>query len=83
MTKMILIGLAVAAIAGTAFAQQQPSAITRTALHKVEFPDGRVTVSGRAELPAGVVQDDAQRGGAKVMAARVVDNAKPLASPAS
>jgi quercetin dioxygenase-like cupin family protein len=51
--KTILIAFTVAAVgfAGTAFAQQ--SGIKRTPLQKVEFPDGYVTVSGIAEIPAG------------------------------
>lgn len=53
MTKRILFALAVVMIAGAAIAQQQPSGIKRTPLQKVEFPDGYVTVSGLAELPAG------------------------------
>ncbi|WP_420134585.1 cupin domain-containing protein [Rhodopseudomonas sp.] len=53
MTKRILFALAVVMTAGAAIAQQQPSGIKRTPLQKVEFPDGYVTVSGLAELPAG------------------------------
>jgi quercetin dioxygenase-like cupin family protein len=52
MAKRILIALTVAALAGTAFAQQQ-GGIKRTPLQKVEFPEGYVTVSGLAELPPG------------------------------
>jgi len=51
MTRKILIALTIAALAGTAFAQQ--SGIKRTPLQKVEFPEGYVTVSGLAELPSG------------------------------
>ncbi|ABD08390.1 Cupin region [Rhodopseudomonas palustris HaA2] len=51
MTKTTLIALAFVALAGAAFAQQ--SGIKRTPLQKVEFPDGFVTISGLAELPAG------------------------------
>ena len=53
MTKKVLIGLSVLAIAfaGAAFAQQ--AAVKRTPLQKAEFPDGYVTVSGLAEIPAG------------------------------
>ena len=53
MTKKVLIGLSVLAFAfaGAAFAQQ--AAVKRTPLQKAEFPDGYVTVSGLAEIPAG------------------------------
>ena len=53
MTKKVLIGLTVLAfaVAGAAFAQQ--AAVKRTPLQKAEFPDGYVTVSGLAEIPAG------------------------------
>ena len=54
MIKKILIGLTIAAaftFAGGAMAQQ--SGIKRTPLQKVEFPDGYVTVTGIAEVPAG------------------------------
>ena len=53
MTKKVLIGLSVLAIAfaGAAFAQQ--AVVKRTPLQKAEFPDGYVTVSGLAEIPAG------------------------------
>ena len=53
MIKKILLGLSVLAFAcaGAAFAQQ--AAIKRTPLQKAEFPDGYVSVSGIAEVPAG------------------------------
>ncbi|RJF65257.1 cupin domain-containing protein [Rhodopseudomonas palustris] len=53
MARTILIALAAVLAAGIAGAQQPPSGIKRTPLQKVEFPDGYVTVSGLAELPAG------------------------------
>src|SRR5664279_2468858 len=49
MIKKILLGLTVVVFAGAAFAQ----GIKRTPLQKVEFPDGYVTVTGIAEIPAG------------------------------
>jgi quercetin dioxygenase-like cupin family protein len=51
MIKKILLALTVVAVAGTAVAQQ--GGIKRTPLQKVEFPDGYVTVTGIAEIPAG------------------------------
>jgi quercetin dioxygenase-like cupin family protein len=51
MIKKILLAFTVVAVAGTAFAQQ--GGIKRTPLQKVEFPDGYVTVTGIAEIPAG------------------------------
>ena len=53
MIKKTLIALSVVAlaVAGTALAQQ--TAIKRTPLQKVEFPEGFVSVSGIAEVPAG------------------------------
>ena len=53
MIKKLLLGLFVVAFAcaGAAFAQQ--AAIKRTPLQKAEFPDGFVSVSGIAEVPAG------------------------------
>jgi quercetin dioxygenase-like cupin family protein len=51
MIKKILFALTVVAFAGTALAQQ--GGIKRTPLQKVEFPDGYVTVTGIAEIPAG------------------------------
>lgn len=49
--KRIILGLVLVACAGAALAQQ--SGIKRTPLQKVEFPDGYVTVTGIAEIPAG------------------------------
>jgi quercetin dioxygenase-like cupin family protein len=53
MIKKILLGLSVVALAfaGGAFAQQ--GGIKRTPLQKAEFPDGFVSVSAIAEIPAG------------------------------
>jgi quercetin dioxygenase-like cupin family protein len=53
MMKKILLGLSVLALtcAGAAFAQQ--GGIKRTPLQKAEFPDGFVSISGIAEIPAG------------------------------
>jgi quercetin dioxygenase-like cupin family protein len=53
MIRKILLALTVVAFtcAGAAIAQQ--SAIKRTPLQKVEFPEGYVTVSGIAEVPPG------------------------------
>ncbi len=53
MIRKLLLGLSVVAFAcaGAAFAQQ--AAIKRTPLQKAEFPDGYVSVSGIAEVPAG------------------------------
>ncbi|MCG6204471.1 cupin domain-containing protein [Rhodopseudomonas sp. HC1] len=53
MTNKLWIALAVTLAASAAYAQQPTSGIKRTPLQKVEFPDGYVTVSGLAELPAG------------------------------
>jgi quercetin dioxygenase-like cupin family protein len=52
MLKKILLGLTVAAIAGSGLALAQGS-IKRTPLQKTEFPDGYVTVMGLAEIPPG------------------------------
>ena len=51
MTKKILAGLSLAAVlyAGAAFAE----GIKRTPLQKIEFPEGYMTVTGIAEVPAG------------------------------
>jgi quercetin dioxygenase-like cupin family protein len=49
--KRLVLGLIVVAFAGAALAQQP--GIKRTPLQKVEFPDGYVTVTGIAEIPAG------------------------------
>ena len=53
MIKKLLLGLslAVLACAGAAIAQQ--GGIKRTPLQKAEFPDGFVSVSAVAEIPAG------------------------------
>jgi quercetin dioxygenase-like cupin family protein len=53
MIKKLLLGLSVVAFAfaGAAFAQQ--GGIKRTPLQKAEFPDGFVSISGIAEIPAG------------------------------
>ena len=53
MIKKLLLGLSVIAFAcaGAAFAQQ--AAVKRTPLQKAEFPDGFVSVSAIAEIPAG------------------------------
>ena len=53
MIRKILLGLTVVAFtcAGGAIAQQ--AGIKRTPLQKVEFPEGFVTISGIAEVPAG------------------------------
>jgi quercetin dioxygenase-like cupin family protein len=53
MIKKILLGLSiiVLACAGAAIAQQ--GSIKRTPLQKAEFPDGFVTVTAMAEVPAG------------------------------
>jgi quercetin dioxygenase-like cupin family protein len=53
MIKKILLGLSIIALvcAGAAIAQQ--GGIKRTPLQKAEFPDGFVTVTAMAEVPAG------------------------------
>jgi quercetin dioxygenase-like cupin family protein len=53
MIRKLLLGLSVIAFtcAGAALAQQ--AAIKRTQLQKADFPDGYVSVSGIAEIPAG------------------------------
>ena len=53
MIRKILLGLTVAAIAWSGAALAQQSGIKRMPLQKVEFPDGYVTISGIAEVPAG------------------------------
>ena len=53
MIKKILLGLSVVAFACAGAAVAQQSGIKRTALQKVEFPDGYNTVTGIAEIPAG------------------------------
>ena len=52
MIKQTLLALSVIAFACTAALAQQ-GGIKRTPLQKVEFPDGYVTVTGVAEIPAG------------------------------
>lgn len=53
MIKKIVLGLGIVsfALAGAAYAQQ--TGIKRTPLQKIEFPEGYVTITGLAELPAG------------------------------
>ena len=53
MSKKIILGLAVAAIAlaGAAIAQQ--ASIKRTPVQKIDFPAGYSTVTAIAEVPAG------------------------------
>jgi quercetin dioxygenase-like cupin family protein len=53
MIKKILLGLTVAAFAFTGGAIAQQSGIKRTPLQKVDFPEGYVTITGIAEVPAG------------------------------
>ena len=53
MIRKILLGLIVVACACAGAAIAQQSAIKRTPLQKVEFPEGYVTVSGIAEVPPG------------------------------
>src|ERR1700716_2117197 len=53
MTKKILIGLSVMALAFAGAAIAQQAAVKRTPLQKAEFPDGYNTISGIAEIPAG------------------------------
>jgi quercetin dioxygenase-like cupin family protein len=53
MIKKTLLGLAVAAFAFTGGAMAQQSAIKRTPLQKIEFPEGYVTVTGTAEVAPG------------------------------
>ncbi|HEY0330450.1 MAG TPA: cupin domain-containing protein [Rhodopseudomonas sp.] len=50
--KRILLGVVAVAFAG-GLASAQQGGIKRTALQKVEFPDGYVTVTGIAEIPPG------------------------------
>ena len=52
MIKKTLLALSVIAFACTGALAQQ-GGIKRTPLQKVEFPDGYVTVTGVAEIPAG------------------------------
>jgi quercetin dioxygenase-like cupin family protein len=53
MIRKILLGLAVVAFACAGVAIAQQAGIKRTPLQKVEFPEGYVTISGIAEVPAG------------------------------
>jgi quercetin dioxygenase-like cupin family protein len=53
MTKKIWLALAVVAFAGAGVALAQQAGIKRTPLQKAEFPDGYVTVTAMAEVPAG------------------------------
>ena len=53
MIKKILLGLSVVALAFAGSALAQQSGIKRTPLQKAEFPDGFVSVSAIAEIPAG------------------------------
>jgi quercetin dioxygenase-like cupin family protein len=53
MIRKLLVGLAIFAFACAGAALAQQAAIKRTALQKTEFPDGFVSVSAIAEIPAG------------------------------
>jgi quercetin dioxygenase-like cupin family protein len=53
MIKKILLGLSIVALACAGAAIAQQAAIKRTPLQKAEFPDGFVTVTAMAEVPAG------------------------------
>jgi quercetin dioxygenase-like cupin family protein len=53
MIKKILLGLSVLAFACAGAALAQQAAIKRTPLQKAEFPEGFVSVSAIAEIPAG------------------------------
>jgi quercetin dioxygenase-like cupin family protein len=53
MIKKIWLALAVVAFAGAGVALAQQAGIKRTPLQKAEFPDGYVTVTAMAEVPAG------------------------------
>jgi quercetin dioxygenase-like cupin family protein len=53
MLRKILLGLSVLAFACAGAALAQQAAIKRTPLQKAEFPDGFVSVSAIAEIPAG------------------------------
>ena len=53
MIKKILLGLSVVALAFAGGALAQQGGIKRTPLQKAEFPDGFVSVSAIAEIPAG------------------------------
>jgi hypothetical protein len=53
MIKKALFALSAVAVIATGAALAQQTAIKRTPLQKVEFPEGFVSVSGIAEVPAG------------------------------
>ena len=53
MIKKLLLGLSVVAFACAGAALAQQGGIKRTPLQKAEFPDGYVSISGIAEIPAG------------------------------
>jgi quercetin dioxygenase-like cupin family protein len=53
MIKKILFGLSLVALAFAGGALAQQGGIKRTPLQKAEFPDGFVSVSAIAEIPAG------------------------------
>jgi quercetin dioxygenase-like cupin family protein len=53
MIKKILLGLSIIALACAGAAIAQQAGIKRTPLQKAEFPDGFVTVTAMAEVPAG------------------------------
>jgi len=53
MIKKILLGLSIVALACAGAAIAQQAGIKRTPLQKAEFPDGFVTVTAMAEVPAG------------------------------
>src|ERR1700742_3031667 len=53
MIKKLLLGLSVIAFAFAGAALAQQGGIKRTPLQKAEFPDGFVSISGIAEIPAG------------------------------
>ncbi len=53
MIRKLLLGLSVVAFAYAGVALAQQGGIKRTPLQKVEFPDGYVSISGIAEIPAG------------------------------
>jgi quercetin dioxygenase-like cupin family protein len=53
MIKKILLSLSIIALACAGAAIAQQAGIKRTPLQKAEFPDGFVTVTAMAEVPAG------------------------------
>jgi quercetin dioxygenase-like cupin family protein len=53
MIRKLLLGLSVIALACAGAAIAQQGGIKRTPLQKGEFPDGYVTVTAMAEVPAG------------------------------